>query len=107
AYRVQKWLWSARKQSKQSWLPLLDAPVRFKDFVANKQDDDPFICTCTAGSDLLLKKQYLPTHSVTLFIGPEGDFTENEIREARGAGFQECSLGSSRLRTETAGIAAC
>ena len=105
--RLQKVLVAAMKQSKQAWLPQLDAPVKFSSFVAAPNDDDRFICTCTSGEELLLKKQYQPLHSVTLFIGPEGDFTGEEIKAATASGFRECSLGSSRLRTETAGIAAC
>jgi 16S rRNA (uracil1498-N3)-methyltransferase len=105
--RLQKVLVSAMKQSMQAWLPLLDEPVKFNAFLQANREEDSFICTCTAGEDLLLKKQYQPLHSVTLLVGPEGDFTEQEIREAIGKGFRECSLGSSRLRTETAGLAAC
>ena len=105
--RLQKVLVAAMKQSKQAWLPQLDAPVKFSSFVAAQNEDDRFICTCTAGEALLLKKQYQNLHSVTLFIGPEGDFTAEEISAAIAAGFRECSLGSSRLRTETAGITAC
>ena len=105
--RLQKVLVSAMKQSQQAWLPLLDAPARWKDFANAPHEADKFICTCTAGNDLLLKKLYKPSHSVTILIGPEGDFSENEIQQALTAGFKECSLGSSRLRTETAGVAAC
>lgn len=105
--RLQKVLVSAMKQSKQAWLPQLDEPVKFSAFLSVQRETESFICTCTAGENLLLKKQYQPMHGVTLFIGPEGDFTENEIGEAMKNGFKECSLGSSRLRTETAGLAAC
>ena len=70
-------------------------------------DAKKFIAHCDEGSKKLLFKQVNPSERVIVLIGPEGDFSPDEISKARQRGFSEVSLGNSRLRTETAGVVAC
>ena len=55
----------------------------------------------------VLCKEYQPGRDVVVLIGPEGDFSEEEVSKALNAGYVPISLGESRLRTETAGVVAC
>jgi len=66
-----------------------------------------FIAHCGEGEKMELKRRVAPDKDVTVLIGPEGDFTENEIHLAYKKGFLPVSLGKNRLRTETAAIVAC
>ncbi|NBX12057.1 MAG: 16S rRNA (uracil(1498)-N(3))-methyltransferase [Chitinophagaceae bacterium] len=106
--RMQSILQSALLQSRQAWLPELAAPQEFRTIEKWKlQDGDHFIATCSE-----VVKQPLSTLATTckknvlICIGPEGDFTDNELEIAAENNFVSVSLGSSRLRTETAGIVA-
>ena len=105
--RLRKVLVAAMKQSLRAWLPVLEEPVSFADYIARAPEGDRFICNSAAGHDRLLKNQYMPGRNAVLLIGPEGDFSEPELRAAAAAGFHPCSLGTARLRTETAGLVAC
>lgn len=66
-----------------------------------------FIAHCAEGEKLELKRRVAPDKDVTILIGPEGDFSKEEIETAYKNGFLPISLGQNRLRTETAAIVAC
>jgi 16S rRNA (uracil1498-N3)-methyltransferase len=91
-------------QSQQCWLPLLQQPIAFDKSLQNEYDQK-FIAHCLPEEKLQLST--IINHlSFIILIGPEGDFTENEIAAALERGFKPVALGNTRLRTETAGIVA-
>jgi len=105
--RLVRVLIAAMKQSWRSRLPGLQDPARFNDLVHRDFPGQKFIAYCETGKTKLLHKVYKPGSSVLILIGPEGDFSPEEVSGAIQAGFIPVSLGISRLRTETAGIVAC
>ena len=108
--RLEKILLSAAKQSLRAYLPRMYELTDFKHFVrkyATAGPDARFIAHCQAENLPHLKDNCPRGENVTILIGPEGDFSPAEIVLANEAGFQNISLGKARLRTETAGIAAC
>ena len=102
--RSERILISSIKQSLKFHLPKLNDPISYNDFIKQKINGNKFIAHC-----LETKKEKL-SNSInkicTILIGPEGDFTEEEINLAKDHGYKPLSFGSSRLRTETAGIVA-
>jgi len=105
--RINKILVSAMKQSLKAFLPELQAMTDFKKFIMQPFEGQKFIAHCYPMEKLLLSKVYLPDENVLALIGPEGDFSEEEIELAINHGFVPVSLGESRLRTETAALTAC
>lgn len=105
--RLEKVLQSAMKQSLQTYLPKLNPAIRFKDFISNTKAELNFIAHCEDEEKLDLKRRVAPDKDVLILIGPEGDFSKNEIAAAYDNGFLPISLGKNRLRTETAAIVAC
>lgn len=106
--RLRKILVAAMKQSLKATLPQLDDLTPFADFMKALPDGQRFIAYCDPAiprRDFV--KECLPESDVTILVGPEGDFSQPEIRAALDAGFIPVSLGDSRLRTETAGVFAC
>jgi len=105
--RLQKVIASAMKQSLKAYMPKLNALSLFDRFVEMPFGGEKFIAHCMEGErkDLIGIKQ--AGDQFTLLIGPEGDFSENEIKLAISKGFIPVSFGASRLRTETAGVVAC
>lgn len=102
--RMQQILISAMLQSQQCWLPVLHQPTEFKNIITQK-NDRKFIAHCIDEEKTpLTNEQINQSTSVLILIGPEGDFTEKEIAVAIENIFQPISLGSTRLRTETAGM---
>lgn len=98
---------SAMKQSLKSHLPILNESIDFQKFI--KQDFNvaqKFIAYCNDTETPPLSIAYQKGKSCVILIGPEGDFTPEEVALAKSLGFKGISLGSSRLRTETAGIVA-
>ena len=96
------------KQSQRAWLPRLNDVVKFKDFVKNYSSDTPsFIAHCDEGAKSPLRDAYNPGKDVMILIGPEGDFSPEEVQLARDKGLRAISLGQNRLRTETAALVAC
>ena len=96
---------SAMLQSMQAWLPELHEPVHFNDVVKNAKHQQKMIAHCMKDAKVEFASLYNPsldTH--VILIGPEGDFTEKEIAAAKECSFVPVSLGSTRLRTETAGL---
>ncbi|WKB80755.1 16S rRNA (uracil(1498)-N(3))-methyltransferase [Cellulophaga lytica] len=105
--RMEKVLQSAMKQSLQTYLPKLNAPIPYTEFVQKEHKDLLFIAHCEEEEKVELKRRVAADKDVTILIGPEGDFSSNEIKQAYENGFIPVSLGKNRLRTETAAIVAC
>lgn len=96
---------SAMLQSMQAWMPVLHEPVNFKELVSSASQAQKFIAHCAEGERSELKNSFDSDFaSHIILIGPEGDFTPNEISLARQNGFSPVALGPTRLRTETAGV---
>ncbi|MFT5819431.1 MAG: 16S rRNA (uracil1498-N3)-methyltransferase [Crocinitomix sp.] len=107
--KVRKNAISALKQSGNLFLPKIDDLINFKDFISDQTNHNQrFIAHCDTDTDKIELKQVLdPKKNIVILIGPEGDFTLEEINLAKQNKFNPVSLGQSRLRTETAGILAC
>lgn len=98
---------AAMKQSLACFCPVVDSPVSFNDFVQSAETEGNFIAWCSDQEEQLFGKVCKPNSAVLVLIGPEGDFTTEEVRRAQTAGFIPISLGKKRLRTETAALTAC
>ena len=106
--RLEGLILSAMKQSLKSYLPKLNESITFKEFLSGEYGGRKLIAFC----DEQLRRQPVTEvagrgEDVLILIGPEGDFTDEEVRLASDAGFLPVHLGTSRLRTETAGVVAC
>ena len=105
--RLEKVMVSAMKQSLKAYLPKLDELTKFNNFLAQPFDGQKFIAHCDDQYRDQLKNLVVPNQNYLILIGPEGDFSAEEIELAIKSGFKPVSLGNSRLRTETAGVVAC
>ncbi len=105
--RLEKILVSAMKQSKKAYLPRLNEMISFKEFMKKPHPEHCYIAHCYEQDKRSLAKDYQAGEDVLVLIGPEGDFSEEEVRLAIEKGFVPVTLGESRLRTETAGVVAC
>jgi 16S rRNA (uracil1498-N3)-methyltransferase len=105
--RFDKILQSSMKQSLNFYLPKLNDPISFKDFIKQKNEGLLLIAHCEETDKKSLKSVVKPDENVTILIGPEGDFSNKEISFAIENNYIPVTLGSSRLRTETAAIVAC
>lgn len=105
--RLHKILESAMKQSLRYFMPKLNEPIAYKDFIKAKRSGQLFIAHCEDTDKKLLKNELETNKDVTILIGPEGDFSVKEIQLAIENNFIPVSLGTTRLRTETAAIVAC
>ncbi|HEX8562133.1 MAG TPA: 16S rRNA (uracil(1498)-N(3))-methyltransferase [Flavobacterium sp.] len=105
--RFEKILQSAMKQSLQHFLPKLNQPMAYADFVKQQQKGTLLIAHCDDTQKRLLKDILQPREDLTMLIGPEGDFSQKEIKMALEYNYIPVSLGNTRLRTETAAIVAC
>lgn len=105
--RVERIVVSAMKQSLKYTKPQVDEMVDFKKFIAVERFGAKFIAHCHESERVLLKDVLVPGEEATVLIGPEGDFSPEEVALAVKAGYRPVSLGSSRLRTETAALVAC
>ena len=112
ADRIEKIVVSAVKQSHKAWKPLVNDLTTFKEFITAPRQGRKFICHCYEEVE---KKDFFSELSqpyegadgdVTVLVGPEGDFSIDEVRLALENGYESVSLGTSRLRTETAGLVA-
>lgn len=114
--RLEKICISAVKQSRKAWMPKLDDMIPIKDFLQQPIEGKKFIAHCYDEFD---KKDFFDSikefqvsdskfhgSSITIMIGPEGDFSVDEVQFAIDHGWGSVTLGKSRLRTETAGIVA-
>ncbi|ATL45975.1 rRNA methyltransferase [Chitinophaga caeni] len=104
--RLENILVSAMLQSKQSYLLELWDPIEFKDLLMYEQDWAKFIAHCIPSSKTYFLDAMDAAKDTIILIGPEGDFTAEEITAALERGFTAVSLGDTRLRTETAGVVA-
>jgi 16S rRNA (uracil1498-N3)-methyltransferase len=105
--RLQKVAISAMKQSQQWFLPLIHEPVRFNDFI-QQAGGLKLIAACEVGVEHHIASQLtLSSEQVCVMIGPEGDFSTDELKEAESLGFIPVSLGKSILRSETAALYVC
>lgn len=105
--RLNKILISAMKQSLKATLPKLNPIVNFNDFINTSNYQNNYIAHCYDGEKIHLKNTIKKGDDILVLIGPEGDFSLEEIKLAKQNGFLEVSLGTARLRTETAGVVAC
>ncbi|MDE5701647.1 MAG: 16S rRNA (uracil(1498)-N(3))-methyltransferase [Bacteroides sp.] len=105
--RISKILVSAIKQSLKARLPKLNEMTDFNTFISQPFKGQKFIAHCYEGEKPLLKDVLQKGKDALVLIGPEGDFSEEEVKKAIENGFLPISLGKSRLRTETAALAAC
>lgn len=105
--RIEKILVSAIKQSLKARLPKLNEMMDFEPFITQPFEGQKFIAHCYEGEKPLLKEILKPGEDALVLVGPEGDFSEEEVRKAVEQGFIPISLGKSRLRTETAALVAC
>jgi 16S rRNA (uracil1498-N3)-methyltransferase len=106
--RINSIIISAMKQSLKAGITLLNEPITFDDFLKKDFQGKKIIGHCnSAGNRAKIDQEYVKGDDAVILIGPEGDFDDNEINEAIAAGYKPVHLGISRLRTETAGVAAC
>ncbi len=105
--RMKNVLVSAMLQSQQTWLPVLQEPVKFDTVLEEQAYQQKFIAHCLEEDKKSLTKEIItPSLSQLILVGPEGDFTPDEITRALQHGFMPVTLGQTRLRTETAGVVA-
>lgn len=105
--RLEKVIVSAMKQSQKAYLPELAPLQNFKQFIKKPFDGEKYIAHCINSDKRLLKNLVETGDNILILIGPEGDFSPEEVELALSEGFIPVSLGDSRLRTETAGVVAC
>lgn len=117
--RIEKVVVAAMKQSHKAWMPQVNDMCAFKQFIDNERGGRKYICHCYNEIERreltsLLRESAesnaatgdTSDEDVTILIGPEGDFSVEEVRYAISKGYKSTSLGPSRLRTETAAIVA-
>jgi 16S rRNA (uracil1498-N3)-methyltransferase len=105
--RLEKVITSAVKQSIKAFHPVLHEAQSFKAFLQNDLSAQKYIAYVEEGEHPELSTLYTPGKDVIILIGPEGDFSPEEVKMALEQGYKTVSLGKSRYRTETAGIVAC
>ena len=109
--RIDKIVISAVKQSHKAWKPVVNEMIPFKEFIAQPRTGKKYICHSYEEIDKVdlfaeLQKPLDDEGDVTILVGPEGDFSIEEAQSALQHGYVSVSLGTSRLRTETAGLMA-
>jgi 16S rRNA (uracil1498-N3)-methyltransferase len=106
--RINNLIISAMKQSIKATKTLFNPPCLYNDFIVMNHEGICMIAHCNNSFPRSkISEVYSKDQTAVIIIGPEGDFSEDEIKNAIGNGFTHVHLGNSRLRTETAGIAAC
>ena len=104
--RLEKIVVSAMKQSRKAWKPVVNGMQDFKTFIASHTEGPRYIAHCYEEVPRVNLFNELKGESALVLVGPEGDFSIDEVQMAVKAGFVSVDLGKSRLRTETAGLAA-
>ncbi|UCH13057.1 MAG: 16S rRNA (uracil(1498)-N(3))-methyltransferase [Bacteroidales bacterium] len=107
--RLQKIIISSMKQALVTTTPGLNKVRTFSEFISDPAINEfsKYICYCSEGNRQKLNEIYHPGTNAVAVIGPEGDFTPEEIKLAKKYNFQSVTLGKNRLRTETAGVSVC
>jgi 16S rRNA (uracil1498-N3)-methyltransferase len=105
--RVEKIAISGMKQSMNLYLPIVNEMIPFHKFISTSRNEKCFIAHLEEGERKLFQKEITDISNILLLIGPEGDFSKEEIQLAINNKYTPVSLGTSRLRTETAALAAC
>lgn len=105
--RLEKIAVSAMKQSLKAYKPTINEPTKLSDFLKLPAEGQKFIAHCEGDERTSLKEACTAGTPITVLIGPEGDFSKAEIEAAFAAGYKAITLGTSRLRTETAALASC
>ncbi len=108
--RYNKIIVSAVKQSLKAYMPVLNPATNYAEFIANAaatKTAQLFIAHCHDSPKIELKNTVANSKDIVIAIGPEGDFSHDEVSSALDAGFTGVSLGEQRLRTETAAVVAC
>ena len=105
--RLEKITISGLKQSQQFYLPKVNEMVSFKNFIISSKKQETYIAHCEESPKENLDAISFKGTSQTIMIGPEGDFSHREIKEAVMTGISAVSIGAQRFRTETAGLFAC
>jgi len=105
--RLDKLAISAMKQSLKWTLPIISGPEKLSEFIKRSTASSKFIAYVDAENPNHLIHMAAPRSNYLILIGPEGDFSKDEVSLALENNFNPVSLGTSRLRTETAGLAAC
>ena len=104
--RIERVAISAMKQSVKAYLPSICEPITYANFIEQRPPGSKFIAHCMDGVKKDIRTVDL-SDVITILIGPEGDFTPEEIMLAIQNDYESLSLGDYRLRTETAGVVAC
>ncbi len=105
--RLNKILVAAMKQSLKAYLPKLNPLTSFNELILERRYENRYIAHCYDGEKIHLKNTIKKGDDILILVGPEGDFSLEEVEQAKENGFMEVSLGMARLRTETAGVVAC
>ena len=107
--RLDKIIIASMKQAIVAKRPLLNAMIAFPQFmkVGSAMNKNKFIGWCDESTKTPLQEALVKENDAILLIGPEGDFTPEEIQLAMASGFKAVTLGSRRLRTETAALVGC
>jgi len=105
--RIDKIIVSAMKQSVKAYKPILNDATPFNDFVKTERAGRKMIAHCIDSEKHPLKSMVDETSEYTVLIGPEGDFSPEEVALAEANGYSCIDLGPYRLRTETAALVAC
>ncbi|MBR1792206.1 MAG: 16S rRNA (uracil(1498)-N(3))-methyltransferase [Bacteroidales bacterium] len=102
--RLEKIAISAMKQSLKAYLPLINPATPLRQFVSRPIEGQRMVCYCEGDQRIPLSQTYQAGSDAVILIGPEGDFSPDEITTAIASGFQPITLGDARLRTETAAL---
>lgn len=105
--RLEKIIVSASKQSVKAYFPQLNPLTDVRELIQNAHEENKFMAHCREGEKQMLHTESFVSGKILLLIGPEGDFSKDEIILAQRNDFKAITLGGSRLRTETAGVYAC
>ena len=105
--RLTKVMVAAMKQSLKAFLPVVNEPMTFDELLARPFSGKRFIAHCAEAEKQYIANVLKPTEQALILIGPEGDFSVEEIDRALALDYLPISLGNSRLRTETAALTAC
>lgn len=109
--RIERIIVSAFKQSRKAWMPKVNEMIPFNEFMKKNITGGKFICHCYNEiprkdffSQIYNNEDNQKSKDITILVGPEGDFSIDEVNLALDKGYESVTLGNSRLRTETAGL---